>query len=897
MLDHSTLTGEDLDILTFGSDLPNLGPNFHSPEALLSAVDYFQEYNMRMSTTSRPLTSFAAYHLPSDPEQRALECQLDQVLDEQNSVYDDGQLEVPHDVGFTWSYPDEDDESQTDPTDDPDPFFIDEEVADLAELPDHVMVIHATVSWLHLQFHLPCIACNALLAIFSLLLLFFNLNSSLPFTTLHSGNRILGVDKPVHTLPVCPTCRDVYPPATSLLCHDTCTSCNVDLFLPGQTLWGNARALKTPIIKYPYLPLSEQISSILMIPGVEDVLDGWRGKSCLPGIYTDIFDGSICRTKLKGPDGKLFFSNDWNERHGPNNELCLGVNLGVDCIMPGPKEQTPDQVQRFLRPIVSDLLQLWKYGIKIPTESQPEGRLIHVTLVAVVCDKPAAHKIGGFASHSHNYYCTCCWIRSMDKGNVNAFQKGAHPPWTNVEQCRLGEEYRNLPSPNVQKIFVKDFATCYSQLSRLPYFDLVEQVVVDPMHNLFLGLMKTHFYHIWVQGKILRPNHELGMLHSMLADFIIPGSCGKLPTDIGTPTSGSLTADQWLLLATVYGPIIIPQIWSTFLPSNASDEASSHRIAVIERAETEKQQEATRKANNKASSQDVQDLPEGQLRGPPPPPGDHIEQLPNDLQMPEDERLRLHPKEPANFLKLSMAICILIKRTITNHDIDTTDDLLREYGRELIKLYGSAVMKPNHHYATHVGDCACNFGPLHDFWMFLFERLNKILKSFKANNHANGELESTFFKEFHRTCETSRVIYTMRTNPAKSLQSEAARIMQKVTHEERGTIAGLVALSQELDEISMDGTVIVPLNHKGLFYDYVIIEGKRIHASKAIGTRSSSLVHVMIPGQLPIHIYGEILEIFQVNQHLLDGKHSLWLAQMRWFKPYEGNRVTIWDEL
>ena len=58
----------------------------------------------------------------------------------------------------------------------------------------------------------------------------------------------------------------------------------------------------------------------------------------------------------------------------------------------------------------------------------------------------------------------------------------------------------------------------------------------------------------------------------------------------------------------------------------------------------------------------------------------------------------------------------------------------------------------------HIGDCARNFGPMHDFWTFLFERLNKVLKSFKANNHANGELETTFFKEFHRACESSRVV-------------------------------------------------------------------------------------------------------------------------------------------
>ncbi|KIO12029.1 hypothetical protein M404DRAFT_70422, partial [Pisolithus tinctorius Marx 270] len=254
------------------------------------------------------------------------------------------------------------------------------------------------------------------------------------------------------------------------------------------------------------------------------------------GIYMDIFDGSICHAKLKGPNSKLFFSNNQNEQHGPNNELCLGADwfsyiqsnimpshsscltsFSICNLPPEYRYQTVNlMLQHFLRPIISDSLQLWKYGIKIPTESQPEGHLVHVTLVVVICDKPTAHKIGGFVSHSHNYYCMCCWIHLMDKGNVNAFQKGAHPPWMNVEQCHLGEEYCNLPSPNVQKMFVKDFTTHYLQLSHLPYFDLVEQIVIDPMHNLFLGLVKTQFYRIWVQGKILRPNHELGMLHSML---------------------------------------------------------------------------------------------------------------------------------------------------------------------------------------------------------------------------------------------------------------------------------------------------------------------------------------------------------------------------------------------
>jgi hypothetical protein len=133
------------------------------------------------------------------------------------------------------------------------------------------------------------------------------------------------------------------------------------------------------------------------------------------------------------------------------------------------------------------------------------GHLVRVILVAVVCDKPAAHKIGGFASHSHTNFCTLCWISIHDKGKPTAFlDEGASSFFltyfhilcpviafrrrTNEEHCQLGETYRQLSTATARKNFVKEHATRYCQLSRLPYFNLVKQIVIDPMHNLFLGL-------------------------------------------------------------------------------------------------------------------------------------------------------------------------------------------------------------------------------------------------------------------------------------------------------------------------------------------------------------------------------------------------------------------------
>lgn len=127
----------------------------------------------------------------------------------------------------------------------------------------------------------------------------------------------------------------------------------------------------------------------------------------------------------------------------------------------------------------------------------------------------------------------------------------------------------------------------------------------------------------------------------------------------------------------------------------------------------------------------------------------------------------------------------------------------------VLKLYGSKVIRPNHHYATHVADCCLNFGPLHDFWTFLYERLNKVLKSYKTNNHGNGELETTFFKEFQRTCELGRLTFSLRQHPEDSLPSKVAQIMLKASNEERGTVAGLAILSQELESASTDGMLIL----------------------------------------------------------------------------------------
>ena len=155
--------------------------------------------------------------------------------------------------------------------------------------------------------------------------------------------------------------------------------------------------------------------------------------------------------------------------------------------MPGPKEADYDQVHHYMRVVVNELLRLWENGVTIKTPKFPNGRLVRVILVALVCDKPAAHKLGGFASHAHRLFCTKCSVEQNEKASSKSFAQGGFPARTDAEHREKQVVYAQCTSKSARDKFVKVHATRYSELSRLPYFNMIPMIVIDPMHNLFLG--------------------------------------------------------------------------------------------------------------------------------------------------------------------------------------------------------------------------------------------------------------------------------------------------------------------------------------------------------------------------------------------------------------------------
>ncbi|KJA24792.1 hypothetical protein HYPSUDRAFT_53569 [Hypholoma sublateritium FD-334 SS-4] len=755
---------------------------------------------------------------------------------------------------------------------------------------------------------------------------------------------------------------------------------------------------------------------MLAVPGIETEIEKSRVKlrATTPGEYTNIFDGRVCHT-LPCKDGSLFF--DPSDEVCDSGELRIGLALGIDwfsylrsqiapshtsCpmsfsvvnlpphlryrtsnlllsgIMPGPKEADFDQVHHYMRVVVNELLRLWENGVVIKTPKYPNGRLVRVILVALATPK--------------------------------SFAAGGFPARTDAEHRAKQAAYAECTSKSAREKFVKVYATRYSELSRLPYFNMVHMIVIDPMHNLFLGLVKTHFYHIWVQNNVLRKTKELRRLHILIAEIEMPKKLGRLPAMIGEPAGGSLTADQWLIFATVVAPLVIPQIWEEFLPGNVTaHDAIARRVAdcahrkqaktrarraptVVPPAPSEApvgegpaaatssqvrpQRARRRTAKATEMAERVAELVEideridsegdGDGDGDDFVPDPHVE---DDLgvgdsdfdepiprkrrraeeftteEIEEDDAtgVNLLPGDPGNFLKLCLAIQILGKRRVTEAELQQADLLLRAYCLELVELYGPSVIRPNHHFAIHTADSIRDYGPFQEFWTFLFERLNKVLKSYKSNNHGHGELETSFFREYHRTIQESRLLAAAATSDDINLRLVAGALRQ-ASADDRGTVQMLAAqdhdtvqsLTQELDhhqdtagvafrlspnfEIGdMDQTMYfevlaywtarlavgtihsyialpptpqsVMFSPRTIFYDNVIVDSNRYTASRRMKSLAESTVGILLGSELHA---AEIMDIFALDQTEIGGLQRL--ARVRWLVPVL-EAPGLWGEL
>ncbi|THU84063.1 hypothetical protein K435DRAFT_807010 [Dendrothele bispora CBS 962.96] len=250
---------------------------------------------------------------------------------------------------------------------------------------------------------LPFAGCNIVLVVGFFIMetmgALLDVTATTHYVTLTTVLSHLGVEPNFPILPCCMVCKEPYPVNTPT--DALCSRCKerIPLFQSRPVMNRQARLGPEswkPRLQFPMKSVEAQLWEILVIPGMEDVMESWRSKHRTPGLFTDNFNGDVCQS-IPGPDSHLFFENP-----ASHNELRIGLTLGIDWfsylrslisplhtsgpmslniinlppylryqtsnillwdILPGPKEQDSDKVQRFLQILVNELLCLTRYRV------------------------------------------------------------------------------------------------------------------------------------------------------------------------------------------------------------------------------------------------------------------------------------------------------------------------------------------------------------------------------------------------------------------------------------------------------------------------------------------------------------------------------------------------------
>lgn len=150
-------------------------------------------------------------------------------------------------------------------------------------------------------------------------------------------------------------------------------------------------------------------------------------------------------------------------------------------LIPGPHEPKL-HMNSFLEHLVKDLLQLWK-GVPMQT---PEGEKdIKAVLLCVACDIPASRKVGGFLGHGALKGCSRC-LKSFptekfgEKSDYSGFDRSSWDPRSLEKHRQQGMAWKHAITLSQRKEIERKEGVRFTELLRLPYFNTISCVVVDP---------------------------------------------------------------------------------------------------------------------------------------------------------------------------------------------------------------------------------------------------------------------------------------------------------------------------------------------------------------------------------------------------------------------------------
>ena len=132
------------------------------------------------------------------------------------------------------------------------------------------------------------------------------------------------------------------------------------------------------------------------------------------------------------------------------------------------------------------------------------------------------------------------------------------PLRTDEEVRKAMNAYKKASSKASAQTISQKQGVKYSELSRLPYFDMVQNFLIDPMHNLLMGLVSDIGDVLITNNNNLMSDKERETLARRLSVLRVPYDLGRLPkTMLEKMSARGLKAQQWKNFIVTYARVCL----------------------------------------------------------------------------------------------------------------------------------------------------------------------------------------------------------------------------------------------------------------------------------------------------------------------------------------------------
>ncbi|KAA1479800.1 hypothetical protein DENSPDRAFT_789577 [Dentipellis sp. KUC8613] len=489
-------------------------------------------------------------------------------------------------------------------------------------------------------------------------------------------------------------------------------------------------------------------------------------------------------------------------------------------VIPGPSEPSLDQINHLIAPLVDDLLLFYETGIRYTrTPRHPNGRDVRLALVPVVCDLPASRQLIGFASFSSLTFCVFCPLNLREIGNLDCDSWGQR---TSEEYRRWAFRWRDAESESIRAKITTEHGVRYSELLRLPYWNPVENTVVDTLHALFLGNFQHHCRVVW--GMDVKVEDGDGSTSDPLTSSLMTSldvqkafvalrkGSRKDVEALKMTTLRLLVQERGLRVTSRRKHVYVDTLINYRVREGIVDASyklispDPERFANARRANSERKKSRVlghARLSEAWSDMERTTLPSWLAAAPA-----HIGEAKSgkvtadqwrtfctihlvvtlvrlwgtkDNNHSQREQDMLH-----NFMNLVAATKLASMRTMTAQRALAFKDFMLKYLHGLQDIFPGIPLTPNQHNTLHLFDIFRRFGPCHAWRCWAFERWNYLLQHIPTNRHF-GELEKTMFE---RLCMGQRLRHIMNDaidSVSNALRALADSFNRRFNADKRGT--------------------------------------------------------------------------------------------------------------